>query len=442
MPRRVVIMGAAGRDFHDFNTAFRDDQNHRVVAFTAEQIPGIENREYPAELAGPLYDDPIPILPASDLETIVADRDVDEVVLSYSDLGHEYVMHQASRALAAGADFRLIGPDQMMLTADVPVVAVCAVRTGSGKSQTTRLVVRTLKNHGLNPVVVRHPMPYGDLAATKVQRFATHEDIDRYDTTVEEREEYEDHVERGTVVYAGVDYAAILQRAQDEADIIVWDGGNNDLPFYRPDLHVVLTDPLRPGHEKKYHPGEANARMADVILINKIDTADGDAIREVRNNIRDLNPDATICEAASPVTLENHEMLRGKRVLVVEDGPTVTHGDMPYGAGHLAAEKYGATPIDPRPHATGTLEKIFDQYPHLGNVLPAMGYGKDQLNDLETTIANAAAAADAVVLGTPSDLTRLIDIDLPVHRAGYELETVGEPKLEHLVAEFLADRDL
>lgn len=439
MPERVVIMGAAGRDFHDFNVHFRGDPGYEVVAFTADQIPGIEEREYPAELAGPGYDGPVPIEPADRLEALVRERDVDQVVLSYSDLRHEFVMHQASRALSAGADFRLLGPKSMQLEADVPVVAVCAVRTGCGKSQTTRRVAKLLTGEGLDVVVVRHPMPYGDLAETAVQRFETREDLDRYDLTLEEREEYEQHVDEGNLVYAGVDYGRILARAQEEADVLLWDGGNNDLPFYSPDLHVVLADPLRAGHEKRYHPGEANVRMADVALINKVDTASADEVRRVRDNVYDMNPDATVVEAASPISVDRPGELRGRRVLVVEDGPTVTHGEMGYGAGLLAAERYGAEPVDPADYVEGSLAEVYGEHPHLERVVPAFGYSDETLRDLELTVANAAGDVDAVVLGTPSDLSRVIVIETPVHRVSYELECIGSPKLEDVVVQFAED---
>lgn len=431
-------MGAAGRDFHDFNTHFRGREDRGVVAFTAEQIPGIEGREYPLELCEPGYDEAIPIRPADELEEIIEAESVDEVVLSYSDLSHEYVMHQASRALAAGADFRLLGPKHVQLEAEVPVASVCAVRTGAGKSQTTRSVVRTLSDEALDVVVVRHPMPYGDLSATVVQRFETREDLGRYSLTLEEREEYEQHVDEGNVVYAGVDYGKILERAQEEADVIVWDGGNNDLPFYRSDLHIVLADPLRPGHEKRYHPGETNVRMADVVVINKVDTASEEDAETVEANVRELNPGAAIVRAASPITIEDPESIRGKRVLVVEDGPTVTHGEMSYGAGLLAARRQGAEPVDPRPYAAGALASVYEEYPHMGKVLPAFGYSEEMLRDLGETVEDAAREAEAVVLGTPVDLSRVVPMDLPVHRVRYSLESVGKPRLEDVVGNFAA----
>jgi predicted GTPase len=422
---RIVIMGAAGRDFHDFNTVFRDDETCEVVAFTRTETQNLgeldepPNRRYPSELAGERYPDGIPIRPESDLETTVAAEDVDTVVFSYSDVSHEEVMHQASRALAAGADFRLVGPDRMMLDAAVPVVAVDAVRTGCGKSQTARKFADLLADRGIEAVVVREPMPYGDLAAQRVQRFASLGDLDDADVTIEEREEYESHVERGHVVYAGVDYAAILDRAEAEADVIVWDGGNNELPFFRPDLHVVVVDPHRAGDELRYHPGETNLRLADYVLINKENTADAAGIRTVEGNARRVNPDAEIIHADSTITADG-SAIAGKRVLVVEDGPTLTHGDAPYGAGLLAARKYGAAEIvDPEPAAVGSLARIFETYDHLDAVLPAMGYSDEQIADLEATIRNADP--DVVVSGTPHDLARLLDVDVPVVRVRYEL---------------------
>ncbi|SEA08254.1 Predicted GTPase [Haloplanus vescus] len=425
MPTRIVIMGAAGRDFHDFNTVFRGDPSYEVVAFTrtdAQNLGELDeppSRRYPPELASDGYPEGIPIRPESDLETVVAEEDVDTVVFSYSDVSHEYVMHQASRALAAGADFRLLGPDRMTLDADVPVVAVDAVRTGCGKSQTARKFASLLDDRGATVVVVREPMPYGDLAAQRVQRFASLDDLDAHDATIEEREEYESHIERGHVVYAGVDYAAILDRAQAEADVIVWDGGNNELPFYAPDVHVVLADPHRAGDERRYHPGEANLRLADYVLINKENTADAADIRTVEENVREANPDAEILHADSVVTADE-SAIRGKRALVVEDGPTLTHGGASHGAGLLAARKYGASDIvDPEPAAVGSLERVFEQYDHLDTVLPAMGYSEGQVDDLEATIRNADP--DVVVSGTPHDLARLIDVDVPVVRVRYEL---------------------
>ncbi|MFA9517203.1 cyclic 2,3-diphosphoglycerate synthase [Halopenitus sp. H-Gu1] len=428
---KIVIMGAAGRDFHDFNTVFRDDEDTEVTAFThttSQNIGELEEspiRRYPSELAGEHYPDGIPIRPETELEAIIDEENVDTVVFSYSDVSHEHVMHQASRALAAGADFRLIGPDRMMLDASVPVVAVDAVRTGCGKSQTTRKFADLLRERGKNVVIVREPMPYGDLVAQRVQRFETRSDLDESDVTIEEREEYESHIERGHVVYAGVDYEAILDRAQREAEIIVWDGGNNELPFYIPDVHVVVADPHRSGAELRFHPGETNLRLADYVLINKENTADVTDIREVEENVRQTNPEARIIHADSTITADG-ESIADKRVLVVEDGPTLTHGDAPHGAGLIAAREYGAAEIiDPEPVAVGTFKRIFETYDHLDTVLPAMGYSEDQIQDLETTIRNANP--DVVVSGTPHDLARVIDVDVPIVRVHYELEAKNIP---------------
>jgi len=424
---RVLIMGAAGRDFHDFNTVFRGEDATEVVAFTHTasqnlgELQALPNRRYPPELAGEGYPDGIPIRPEADLEAIVTEEDVDTVVFSYSDVSHEHVMHQASRALAAGADFRLIGPDRMMLEASVPVVAVDAVRTGCGKSQTARAIADVLRDRGKAVAVVREPMPYGDLVAQRVQRFETLADLDESDVTIEEREEYEGHIERGHVVFAGVDYRAILERAEAEADVIVWDGGNNELPFLVPDVHVVLADPHRPGAELAYHPGETNLRLADYVLINKENTADVAGIRAVERNAREVNPDATIVHANSVITADG-TAIAGKRVLVVEDGPTLTHGDASHGAGLIAARQYGAAEIvDPKPFAVGSLERVFEAYDHLDAVLPAMGYSDAQIVDLEATIR--AADPEIVVSGTPFDLSRVIDVAVPIVRVRYELET-------------------
>jgi predicted GTPase len=431
--RRVLIAGAGGRDFHDFNVVFRDDPSTHVVAFTAAQIPGIDNRRYPASLAGPLYPKGIPILPEGELARLIRDEQVDEVVLSYSDLSHDEVMHIASAALAAGADFRLLGPERTMLEAAKPVVAVCAVRTGSGKSQTSRRVGRILLDAGLRVVLVRHPMPYGDLERMRVQRFETQTDVDAARPTIEEREEYEAPVREGMVVYVGVDYAEILRLAEEEADVIVWDGGNNDLPFFRPDVHIVVVDPLRAGHELHYHPGEANLRLADVIVINKLDSASPAAVDHVRADIALINPRAAVVRANSPVNLTHGPSLVGAAVLVVEDGPTITHGGMAHGAGFVAAQRGGAGLIvDPRPYAVGSIAETFDRYPHIGSVLPAMGYSAEQLHDLERTID--AAAPDVVVAGTPIDLGHVIHTRHPIRRAGYELEEIGTPTLEELLA--------
>jgi predicted GTPase len=431
--RRVLVMGAGGRDFHDFNVVFRDDPSSQVVAFTAAQIPGIDARRYPGSLAGPLYPEGIPIFPEDELTRLIRDEQVDEVVFSYSDLSHDEVMHKASRALAAGADFRLLGPDRTMLSAAKPVVAVCAARTGSGKSQTSRRVGRILLDAGLRVVLVRHPMPYGDLERMRIQRFETLADIDAAHPTIEEREEYESPVRAGMVVYAGVDYGEILERAEAEADVIVWDGGNNDLPFFRPDLHVVVVDPLRAGHELHYHPGEANLRRADVVVVNKLDSAAPAAVERVHADVALINPYATIVQANSPVTLTHGPSLVGAAVLVVEDGPTITHGGMPHGAGLVAAESGGAGLIvDPRPYAVGSIAETFHRYPHIGSVLPAMGYSAKQLHELEQTID--AVECDVVVTGTPIDLAHLIRSRHPIRRAGYELEEIGEPRLDELLA--------
>jgi len=439
MPKqRVLIMGAAGRDFHNFNTVFRDNE---VVAFTATQIPNIEGRRYPPALAGRLYPDGIPIYPESELETLIRTFDVDQVVFAYSDVSHQYVMERASRVLAAGADFRLMGGKGTMLKSRKPVVAVCAVRTGCGKSQTTRYVARVLQGMGYKVVVIRHPMPYGDLVRQRVQRFATYADLDHYECTIEEREEYEPHLDRGMVVYAGVDYAAILQQAEEEADIILWDGGNNDLPFIKPDLHIVVVDPHRPGHELTHYPGAANLRMADVVVVNKVDTADLGPISTVRENVVTVNPGAVIIEAASPILVPNPSAIRGKRVLVIEDGPTVTHGGMQYGAGIVAARRFGAGQIvDPRPYAVGTIADTFVQYPHIGALLPAMGYGPQQIKDLEKTIQRVPC--DLVLAATPVDLTRVAKIHQPVQRVRYELQVIGQPTLEDVLKERLGDRDV
>ena len=432
--RKVLIMGAAGRDFHNFNVVYRDDPDTEVVAFTATQIPGIEGRRYPPALAGPRYPDGIEIHPEEELASLVRDRHVDEVVFAYSDVSHEYVMHRASEALAAGASFTLLGPEATMLTSTKPVVAVCAVRTGSGKSQTTRAVVRALRAQGSTPVVVRHPMPYGDIAAQRVQRFASYEDLEEADATVEEREEYEAHLAAGTVVFAGVDYEEILKAAQAEADVVLWDGGNNDLPFFRPNVHIVVADPHRPGHETTYHPGEANLRMADVIVINKVDTADPANVDRVEATARELNPTAVIIRAQSPVTVDDPDAVEGKRVLVIEDGPTLSHGEMTYGAGVVAAKAHGAAEIiDPRPYVTGSLKGVYEKYP-VGPVLPAMGYSDEQIDELERTID--AAPVDVVLIATPVDLAKVADIRKPSVRVRYELaEAEGSPTIPDVLSE-------
>ena len=426
-------MGAAGRDFHNFNTVYRDDPESEVVAFTATQIPYISDRTYPRSLAGPLYPKGIPIVPEEELHDLVWGERIDEVVFAYSDVSHEHVMHRASIAIAAGADFRLLGPAKTMLPSSKPVVAVCAARTGAGKSQTTRRVARILQAAGQNVVVVRHPMPYGDLEAQRAQRFATYEDLDRAKVTIEEREEFEPHIDRGTVVYCGVDYEEILESAEKEADVVLWDGGNNDLPFYRPDVHITVVDPLRAGHETRYHPGEANVRMAHAIVINKVDSATEDQVRRVESSVRDLNPSATIVKARSPITIQEDFDLAGKRVLVVEDGPTLTHGEMEYGAGVVAARRAGAAEIvDPRAYAVGTIAETYERYPGVGALLPAMGYSDEQVADLAATIN--ATPADVVVIATPVDLRRLADIQKPAVRVTYELEEEGSPTLADVLA--------
>jgi predicted GTPase len=431
--RRIVILGAGGRDFHDFNVVYRDDSDTKVVAFTAAQIPGIADRRYPPSLAGPLYPDGIPIHDERELESLIQRERVDEVVLAYSDLSHVEVMHKASTVLASGADFRLLGPEQTMLESRQPVVAVCAVRTGSGKSQTSRRVGRILRDAGLDVVLVRHPMPYGDLERMRVQRFASLADIDAAHPTIEEREEYEASVEAGMVVYAGVDYAEILERAQEEADVIVWDGGNNDLPFFRPDVLIVVVDPLRAGHELTYHPGEANLRMADVVVVNKVDSADPTQVERVLADVASINPEAVVVRANSPVTLDHGPSLVGAAVLVIEDGPTITHGGMPFGAGMVAAQRGGAGAlVDPRPYAVGSIAETYERYPHIGSVLPAMGYSDEQLLELEQTIN--ATDCDVVVSATPVDLTRLVDSRHPIRHAAYDLDEVGRTTLTDVLS--------
>jgi predicted GTPase len=435
MKRRVIIMGAAGRDFHDFNVVYRDDPSVDVVAFTATQIPFIDDRVYPTQLAGPAYPNGIEIHPEHELTTLITDRKVDDVVFAYSDVSYEYVMHKASEVMAAGANFVLLGPDATMLQAAVPVVAVCAVRTGCGKSQTTRYVAELLKHEGLRVVAVRHPMPYGDLVAERVQRFATLQDLDTAGVTVEEREEYEAHIREGTVVYAGVDYGAILDEAQQECDVLLWDGGNNDLPFYRPDIHITIADPLRPGHEKAYHPGEANIRMADVVLINKVDVATKDQVEAVETSVRELNPRATILRTNSALTLDEPSLVTGRRVLVVEDGPTLTHGGMKFGAGTVAARQGKAAAIvDPRPFVGGTIAEVFERY-DVGAVLPAEGYSPAQLEELEEAIRRTPC--ETVVIGTPMDLRHVIRIDKPTARVTYRLEEIGTPRLKDVLSPIL-----
>ena len=439
MRKKVIIMGAAGRDFHNFNVFFRDNEEYEVVAFTATQIPDIEGRKYPPELAGKLYPNGIPIYAEDELEDLIKKFKVDFVVFAYSDVSHEYVMNRASRAMAAGASFMLLGPSHTMLTSTKPVISVCAVRTGSGKSQTTRRVAEILKKLGKKTVVIRHPMPYGDLTKQVVQRFGSFEDLDKHNCTIEEREEYEPHIDRGNVVYAGVDYEKILRQAEQEADVILWDGGNNDFPFFKPDLHIVVVDPHRPGHEVTYHPGETNLRLADVIVINKIDTAYPEDIQIVRENSRSANPGAVIIEAASPIFVENYEAIKGKKVLVIEDGPTLTHGEMSYGAGYVAAEKYGAAEIvDPRPYAVGSIKETYEKYTQLEVILPAMGYSPKQLKELEETIN--AVPADLVIVATPINLGKILKINKPYVRVKYELQEIGKPDLEVIIKEFFEKR--
>jgi len=428
MAQRALILGAAGRDFHNFNTFFRGNDDYRVVAFTAAQIPDIEGRRYPAELAGAGYPDGIPIYAESEMESLIAGHEVDVVVFAYSDVTHEHVMHLGSRAMAAGANYLLLGARQTMIPSSKPVVAICAARTGSGKSQTSRRVAQLLTAAGKKVVVIRHPMPYGDLAKQAVQRFETYEDLRKHEVTIEEREEYEPHIDAGRIVYAGVDYGAILEQAEQEADVVIWDGGNNDLPFYAPDVHITVVDPHRPDHALRYHPGETNVRMADAILINKVDTASLEGVETARRIAVELNPDALVIEGASPLFVEGGEGIRGRRVLVVEDGPTLTHGEMAYGAGWVAARRYGAGEIvDPRPFAVGSIADTYAKYPTTGDVLPAMGYGERQVEELAETIR--ASDVDVVVIGTPIDLTRLIEFDKPSVRVRYELQEIGSPTL-------------
>jgi predicted GTPase len=433
--RRVLIAGAAGRDFHNFNLVYRGRPEFEVVAFTATQIPNIEGRVYPAPLAGELYPDGIPIHPEDKLEDLVGIHAIDEVVFAYSDVTHEHVMHIGSRALAAGAAFRLLSPHETTLTSSKPVVAVCAVRTGSGKSQTTRHIAALLREAGKQVAVLRHPMPYGDLTKQAVQRFADYADLDAADATIEEREEYEPHLAEGNIVFAGIDYAAILDRAEQEADVILWDGGNNDTPFIRPNLHVVVVDPHRPGHELRYHPGETNLRMAHVCVVNKVDTAPPEGVEAVIDSIRDHNPTAKIVRAASPFHVEENGLrIEGKRVLAIEDGPTLTHGEMTYGAAVLAAKAHGAVElVDPRPFAVGSIAETLDEWPHIKNLLPAMGYGRKQMEELRETIARSDA--DLVLIGTPIDLRRVVDFDKPALRVTYKLQELGEPSLRDLLAE-------
>jgi predicted GTPase len=433
--KKIVIMGAAGRDFHNFNVLYRDNEDYEVVAFTATQIPDIEGRRYPAALAGNLYPEGIPIQAEQDLGEIIDEHEVEEVVFAYSDVTHEHVMHAASFVSAMGPDFKLIGTASTMLESSKPVIAICAVRTGAGKSQTTRKVMEILREMGKKVVAVRHPMPYGDLAKQAVQRFASLEDLEKHNCSIEEMEEYEPHIANGHVVYAGVDYEAILREAEKEADIILWDGGNNDTSFFLPHLLITVVDPLRPGHETLYYPGETNLLQADVIVINKIDSAGLENIEEVRAVIRELNPEAIVVDAASPITVEDPDVIAGADVLVVEDGPTLTHGEMRLGAGTVAALKHGADPVDPRPWLVGKLQETFEHYEDIGTLLPAMGYGGEQIKDLEETIN--AVECDAVIIGTPIDLRRVIDIKHPCTRVTYELEEIGRPDLDDILGAFM-----
>ena len=429
-------MGAAGRDFHNFNVCFRDNELYDVVAFTATQIPNIEGRKYPPELAGPFYPEGVPIYPEDKLTDLIAKLKVDQVFFSYSDISHEYVMHKASAVIASGASFVLLGSEPTLIKSSRPVVSICAVRTGSGKSQTTRRICEILKKRGKKVVVIRHPMPYGVLLKQKVQRFASYDDLDKHECTIEEREEYEPHIDQGRIVFAGVDYGAILLEAEKEADVVVWDGGNNDLPFFKSDVHIVVADPHRAGHELRYHPGEANLRMAHAVVINKETTAEHANIEKVKHNIGDVNPEAVIIDAESPISMDDPSVVKGKRVLVVEDGPSLTHGEMSYGAGTIGAKKFGASEIvDPRPYAVGSIAETYKKYPHVGALLPAMGYGERQVKELEETIK--AVQCEAVVIGTPIDLSRLIDFDKPFVRVKYELQEIGRPNLEDVLATIL-----
>jgi len=433
--KKAIIMGAAGRDFHNFNVYFRDNEEYRVAAFTATQIPDIAGRKYPSILAGELYPDGIPIYHEKDLTKYIKELEVSEVFFSYSDVSHEYIMHKASEVMSAGASFTLLGPRETMIKSKIPLISICAVRTGCGKSQTSRKIALILKEKGKRVVVIRHPMPYGDLTEQKVQRFATYEDMMKHKCTIEEMEEYEPHINNGIVVYAGVDYGAILEEAEKEADIILWDGGNNDIPFYEADLEIVVVDPHRPGHELKYHPGETNFRRAQVLVINKIGTAEKENVEMVLNNIKKFNPEATIIRANSPIFISEAEEVAGKTVLVIEDGPTLTHGGMPYGAGIIAAEKYGAAKItDPRPYAVGSIKETFQKFTHLDKVLPAMGYGREQMAELAQTIDKVDC--DLVIGATPIDLGRLIKTNKKILRVTYELEEIGSPDLKEVLREF------
>ncbi len=436
MRKKILIMGAAGRDFHNFNTVFRDNEEYEVVCFTATQIPDIEGRKYPPELAGRLYPDGIPIYSESELPKLIKESGVDIVVFAYSDVPHNYVMHKASIAMANGADWMLLGPDSTMIKSTKPLISITAIRTGCGKSQTTRKVSLILKSMGKKVAIIRHPMPYGDLRKQIVQRFETYDDLDKYDCTIEEREEYEPHIKNGMIVYAGVDYEKILREAEKEADIILWDGGNNDFSFYKSDLYIVVADPLRPGNEMLYHPGEVNLRMADIVIINKVESAEPENIEIVRKNIMAENPNAKIIDAASPIFLDAPEEILGKRVLIVEDGPTLTHGGMSYGAGFVAAKKFGAGEIiDPRPFAVGSITATYEKYPTTGTILPAMGYSEKQIKELEETINNSDA--EIVIIATPINLQRVININKPSVRVLYELQEIGKPDLEDLLKEYV-----
>jgi predicted GTPase len=437
---RIIIMGAAGRDFHNFNAYFKDNKLYEVVAFTAAQIPVIEERKYPQELAGRLYPQGIPIYSEERLSELIKAHNIDQVILAYSDLEFEDVMHKASQVLAAGADFRLMGPKTTMLRSKKPVISIIAVRTGAGKSPCTRRVTKILRDLGVRVSIIRHPMPYGNLIKERCQKFETFEDLDKYETTIEEREEYEPHIANGFTVFAGVDYQCILEEAEKSGDLIIWDGGNNDFPFYHSDLNICIADAHRPGHEMKYYPGETNFRMADIIIINKVKTAPADGIKIIKENIKRANPTAKVIEAASPITVDQPSVIQGKRVLVVEDGPTLTHGQMSYGAGAIAAKNLGADIIDPRPFAVGSIKGVYEKYTHLDQILPAMGYGEHQIQELEETICNAKC--DAVVIGTPIDLTRLITCDKPMTRVRYELEEIKGPTLKDILTEFVTNKGL
>lgn len=435
LKRRVIIMGAAGRDFHNFNVYFRDNENYEVVAFTATQIPDIEGRAYPAELAGKLYPTGIPIESETELERLIAEKNADLVVFAYSDVPHQHVMERSALVNAAGADFMLMGTASTMVKPKKPLISITAVRTGSGKSQTTRRVCDILKARGKKLAVIRHPMPYGNLVEQEWQRYETYEDLDRYKCTIEEREEYEPHIDNGTIVYAGVDYEKILRKAEEEADIVIWDGGNNDFSFYQPDLSIVVVDPLRAGHELLYYPSGVNLRTADIVIINKIDSASLDDIRFVRRNIMDANPTARIVEAASPIQVDDPSLIRGKRILVIEDGPTLTHGGMKYGAGMIAAQRFGASEIvDPRPYTVASITATYQKYPKIGPLLPAMGYGEKQVADLQETVNRVDC--DGIVIGTPIDLTRLLSFKVPATRVRYDLQEIGFPTLDELLKDF------